>query len=232
MQASVLFVEDDFTLRLALSASLRHAGFELTACASAEEAAEHVRGSEPQLVVLDWNLPGTSGLELLQSWRAAGKAFPVIMLTARDDVSDRVAGLEAGANDYLVKPFATEELLARMRVQLRQAHTRQRQAHAPEPALELSGCTVDLARQVVDRGDGKQSKLTSQEKDLLAYLRARPGTVVSRDDLQREVWGYRGTVRTRAVDNTVLRLRGKVETDPATPRHIITVHGEGYRFEP
>ena len=220
MSARVLLVEDHLPLRLAVSASLRQAGWAVTAVSSGEEARQVLDAEPPDIVVLDWNLPGCSGLDLLMGWRAAGVAVPVILLTARDALDDRVRGLESGAQDYLVKPFATAELIARIRVQLRD--------RGPK-VLHLDGCRVDLARQLVLREDG-DLPLTTKEAELLAYLSARPGKAVPRDALLSAVWGYSSGVVTRTIDNTVLRLRAKIEPDPGTPRHVITVHGVGYRF--
>ncbi|MES2641284.1 MAG: response regulator transcription factor [Myxococcota bacterium] len=221
----LLLVEDTFALRIAVSASLRAAGYDVTAVGSAEEARVEAERLPPAIVVLDWMLPGEQGIDLLRGWRAAGLRFPIVLLTARDAVPDRVAGLSAGANDYLVKPFATEELLARVAVQLRDRV-------APTSArLRLSDREVDLARELVFHGKNEIA-LTTQEARCLAYLAERAGRNVDREDLLRDVWGYRGGVVTRSVDNTVLRLRAKIEPDPARPRHVLTVQGVGYRFEP
>ena len=228
MSARLLVVEDHFPLRLSLKAALVAAGFEVEAVGSAEEAEQAAAASAPDVVVLDWNLPGQSGLELLAAWRKRGVVWPVVMLTARDAIADRVDGLETGANDYLVKPFANEELVARIHVQLRMLRA------APpreEGLLDLSGIRVDLNRRSVDR-EGESLHLTTKETELLTYLSERPGQVVERDELLREVWGYRSAVQTRSADNTVLRLRAKIERDPSRPRHLHTVHGVGYRFEP
>ena len=224
MKPRVLLVEDTFALRLAVAASLRNAGYDVVPVGSAEEAAEEVSRALPALVVLDWMLPGEQGIDLLKRWRAAGLRFPVILLTARDAVGDRVNGLVTGANDYVVKPFATEELLARVAVQLRDRVS-------PAGRLQLSDRVVDLAREVVIQG-AEEVPLTTQEARCLAYLAERAGRGVDRDDLLRDVWGYRSAVQTRSVDNTILRLRAKIEPDPARPRHVITVQGRGYRFEP
>lgn len=220
---TVLLVEDTFALRLSVAANLRAAGFEVTPVASAEEAALAHAAASFELVVLDWMLPGKSGMELLQDWRAQGVRTPVILLTARDAIADRVQGLGAGADDYLVKPFATEELVARIQVQLR------RRAPAAR-GTPLSDRSLDLSREVVVGPDGEQ-RLTTREAELLRYLVARAGHTVSREELQREVWGYAESLVTRAVDNTVRRLRPKLEQDPARPKHLLTVHGTGYRLE-
>jgi DNA-binding response OmpR family regulator len=224
MKPRILLVEDTFALRVAVAASLRNAGYDVVAVGSAEEAQEEAARGIPAVVILDWMLPGVQGIDLLKTWRAAGLRFPVILLTARDAVADRVGGLGAGANDYVVKPFATEELLARVAVQLRDRSV-------TTGRLRLGDREVDLAREVVIR-NGEEVALTTQEARCLAYLAERAGRSVERDDLLRDVWGYRGGVVTRSVDNTILRLRAKIEPDPARPRHVITVQGVGYRFEP
>ena len=220
--AKVLLVEDTFALRLSVAANLRGAGFEVVAVGSAEEA-DQVRDDSTDAVVLDWMLPGRSGLDLLRQWRSEGIRTPVILLTARDAISDRVEGLDGGADDYLVKPFATEELVARLRVQLRRS---------PPAGGEtwLGSRRLDLDRELVSGPDG-EVRLTTREAELLRYLLARVGQTVPREQLQADVWGYAESVLTRAVDNTVRRLRPKIEDDPAQPRHLLTVHGSGYRLE-
>ena len=223
--AHLLLVEDHFPLRLSLTAALRTEGYEVEAVGSAEEAEQATSVRAPGVVILDWNLPGMSGLELLRGWRAAGRTWPVILLTARDAVADRVAGLQGGADDYLVKPFANEELVARIQVQLRSAPKRD------SGELDLSGIIVNLSRRTVQRR-GESLHLTTREAELLTYLCERPGKTVSREDLLRDVWGYRSAVQTRSADNAVLRLRAKIERDPSAPSHLHTVHGVGYRFEP
>jgi DNA-binding response OmpR family regulator len=220
----ILLVEDHLPLRLSLAASLRKAGYDVTAVASAEEADQVLAAEPPQLVVLDWMLPGQPGIDLLEAWRGRGLELPVILLTARDALDDRVRGLRTGAQDYVVKPFATEELLARIEVQLRDRGVGRK-------VLQLSDRLVDLGRHEVRRGDTVLESLTTKEAELLAWLAERPSRAVSREDLLREVWGYRSSAVTRTVDNTVLRLRAKIEVDPARPRHVVTVHGHGYRFE-
>lgn len=222
----ILLVEDDLSLRLAVGASLRADGHEVVPLSTAEEASALVAsGRSPELVVLDWTLPGQSGLDLLLGWRRQGLVFPVLLLTARDAVTDRVLGLDSGADDYLVKPFATEELLARVRAGLRRKKP-------VREVLSLAACTIDLVRGTVVRLDGGSEALTTKELELLSYLAARPGAVVDREELHRDVWGQRAGLLTRSADHTVARLRAKIEDDPAAPRHVLTVHGRGYRFVP
>lgn len=226
MRARLLLVEDDFSTRLGLTASLKAAGHDVEAVASAEEAEASARDRPPELVILDRGLPRESGLELLRRWRREGRDWPVLVLTARDAVEDRVEGLRAGASDYVVKPAATEELLARVEARLRERAP----ASAPRPVIELGHARVDLARLVVERS-GEELALTSLEASLLELLNARAGRLVTREELLREVWGFRAEVETRAVDNTVYRLRAKIEVDAARPRHLLTIRGEGDRFE-
>ena len=210
-------------MRLSLKVLLRAKGYAVSAVASAEEALLDAQEEPPHLALVDWNLPGESGLWLLGRWQ--GVRWPTILLSARHDVADRVAALDAGAGDYLVKPFVNEELLARIRVQLRTGP-----APSNTSELDLSGVHVDLRREVATR-DGSGIPLTTKEVELLRFFAANPSRPISREELLREVWGYR-TLRSRALDNTMLRLRGKLERDPGQPRHLLTVHGVGYRFEP
>ena len=226
MSATILYVEDEFTTRLLVLEALRQRGYAVEAVASAEEASRYVERTPPDLVVLDWMLPGESGLDLLRRWREQGRLFPIILLSARDTVEHRVEGLEAGANDYMIKPFAVEELVARVGVQLRGRAERDR------TQLQLGPVRVDLEHELVYGPDSEPRRLTTLEARTLQYLAERAGQTVSREALLRDVWGFPRLVRTRAVDNTISRLRGKIEPDPGQPRHVITVHGVGYRFQP
>jgi len=222
----LLLVDDDHHVRISISKFLRQKGWEVTTSGSAEEAADLVEGWQPDAVLLDWGLPGKSGKDLVIDWRAQGHSFPVILLTGRDGLEDLVTGLEAGADDYLRKPCYPQELLARLLARLR-SHNPKGTSH-----VTLESCAVDLDLQQIDRG-GVLERLTTREVDVLRFLSERPGEQVSREDLLREVWGYHSdNIMTRAVDNVIRRLRAKLEINAATPRHIITVHGVGYRFEP
>ncbi len=220
----LLIVEDDFRQRTALVTQLRNAGYRISAVGSAEEANDLMLTSPPDLVLLDRRLPGRGGLSVLQEWRARGVTIPVIVVTARGGVEDRVCGLEAGASDYLCKPFAIKELLARVSVQLRDYHDLHQ-------TLELTASVVHLRQRRVQRGS-ETIKLSTREGDLLAYLVKHQGQLVMRSELLQVVWAYNPSIVLRTVDNTVLRLRSKLEADPSSPRHIRTVHGLGYRFDP
>lgn len=176
------------------------------------------------LVLLDIMLPGIDGFEVCRRVRAAGLRIPILMLNARGQVTDRVAGLKLGADDYLPKPFDAAELLARMEALLR----RYPPVLAP---VSFSGVTVDRAKRVVTR-DGQTVELSLKEYELLAFLMDRPGKPVSREELLRKVWGYEFTPNTRTVDVHIAQLRTKLEPSPREPRHLTTEHGVGYKFLP
>jgi DNA-binding response OmpR family regulator len=171
-------------------------------------------------------LPGIDGVTMLRYLREQDEEIPVILLTAKTGELDRVEGLDAGADDYVVKPFSMKELLARVRARLR--------VHAlvgSETTVRFGPVEVDLRRRVVHR-DGEDLRLTTHEAGVLAYLMERKGEDVTREELLEHVWGYSPTMQTRTVDNQILKLRKKIEPTPADPRHILTIHGVGYRFEP
>ena len=181
---------------------------------------------KPDLLLLDVMLPKLDGFAVCAELRRLGHAFPTLMLTAKGLVADRVAGLDAGADDYLVKPFSTQELLARVRALLRRAgrETKRR------TNLELGDFSVDFARQTARRGESEM-RLTSKEFAMLQLLAESEGEPVSRERFLDAVWGYTAFPTTRTVDNHIASLRGKIEDDPDRPRWIKTVHGVGYRLE-
>jgi len=222
----VLLVEDDETIALGVVRCLEMEGFGVRHCTTGEAALKAVSEEPPDLVLLDWMLPGMDGIEVLRQLRRAWPALPVIMLTARISEQDRVAGLDAGADDYVVKPFSLRELAARVRARLR-AH--QRPAEAGD-WIEVGSVRLDLRHRILVR-DGVETRLTTHEAGVLEYLIARPGQDVPRDELLANVWGYVPHIATRTVDNQILKLRKKVEDNPNDPRHILTVYGTGYRFE-
>lgn len=215
---TVLLVEDDATLARSLSEYLRAEGFRVTHVGSAEEARRH-GAQAADVVVLDWVLPDTPGIDLLREWRQAGVRTPIVLLTARTELVDRVVGLELGANDYVTKPFEPRELLARLRVQLRQA-----EAAPAEATLRCGELSLDAARREVTFR-GVLLELSRQEYALLKLLMENPNRVFSREELLNQAWGYESYPTTRTVDTHVLQLRQK--TDPAL---IETVRGIGYRL--
>ena len=225
----ILLVEDEAGLRLTLGDRLRAAGYRLSAAATAAQARELLDPSQHDLLILDLMLPDGDGIALCQEFRAQDYDGPVLMLTARGEVADRVAGLRSGADDYLVKPFDHEELLARLEALLRRVDL----ARTDQPArsFRFGDVVVDLDRAEVTR-DGEPVELSARLFKLLAHLVQHPDRLHSRDDLLSAVWGYDNPPSTRTVDVHVAWLRRKIEPDPSHPVHIITVHGMGYRFEP
>ena len=218
--ATLLLVEDEPSLRLGLRLALEGAGHRVLEAATAQEAWPLLR--EAELVVLDWMLPDEPGVRLLDRMRQGPyESLPVLMLTARAGVRDRVEGLSRGADDYLVKPFAVEELLARLEALLRRAGKRK--------VLRRGPLLLDLERMEA-RLEGNPLPLTRREFALLAYLAERPGRVCTREELLEAVWGpdYLGTPRT--VDQHVLQLREKLGEDPKAPRYLLTVFGVGYKL--
>jgi two-component system response regulator MprA len=215
--ASVLVVDDDASLRRMLDRTLSAEGFAVETAADGGGALVAVERSVPEVIVLDVGLPGMDGLAVCRRLRAKGVSTPIIMLTARDAVPDRVAGLESGADDYLVKPFATEELVARVRALTRRGHS--------EPGdLTVAGLTLNSEARIAFR-DGRRAELTERETALLELLMLHPRQVVSRDDAIEELWG--GAVTPNLVDRYVGRLREKL----GRPELIRTVRGVGFMLD-
>ncbi|HEX2503022.1 MAG TPA: response regulator transcription factor [Miltoncostaeaceae bacterium] len=221
MDGRLLVVEDDPQVRAMLTRALRYEGFEVAAACDGAEAMAALRASPPDLLLLDLLLPDADGVDLCGRLRADGDPVPILMLTARDTVTDRVAGFEAGADDYLVKPFSTAELVARVRALLRRA--RERPATATRRVGDL---VLDPSTHEVRRG-GRVVRLTRREFDLLALFLDNSGTVLARERLLTEAWGFQSPVETNAVDVYVGYLRRKLEED-GEPRLIHTVRGVGY----
>jgi DNA-binding response OmpR family regulator len=224
----VLVVEDDPTVSDVVCRYLERAGFSVTSASDGAQALAAVAGSPPDLVILDLMLPGIDGLEVCRRLRRDSAGLPVIMLTALGEETDRVLGLQVGADDYVTKPFSPRELVLRVQSVLRRVAG---PAAAPfGPSVLTDGdLVVDTGRRVVHR-DGAELALTVREFDLLAYLMRHPGQVFRREELLESVWGWSfGDQSTVTVH--VRRLREKVEEDPAAPRRIVTVWGVGYRYE-
>ena len=226
--AKVLVVDDEPTVREVVVGYLRRDGHTVSEAADGPTALDLLESDPPDLVVLDMMLPGVNGLDILRSIRARGD-MPVIMLTARAEETDRVAGLELGADDYVVKPFSPRELAARVNGVLRRAAPRTLPTTAP---LEFDGLTIDTRAREVHLG-GAVVEMTPKEFEVLAHLAASPREVFSRADLLRDVWQSSPDWQDPAtVTVHVRRIRNKIEVDPEHPRWITTVWGVGYRFEP
>ncbi len=226
MTVRVLIVEDDERIRAAVRLALEDEGYRVDEAATAEDALVRFATRPADVVLLDIMLPDLTGFDCCRALRRTSDV-PVIMVTARADTHDVVAGLEAGADDYLTKPFATKELAARIRALLRRARGGEQRARV----LRAGDLEIRPDEGVVARG-GEGVHLTRTEFRLLCELAGNPGLVLSREVLLERVWGYDYFGDSRLVDVHVSRLRGKIEDDPVNPRHIVTVRGFGYRFQP
>jgi len=226
-RGTVLVVEDDRALAVGLDLNLTAEGFEVLVARDGDTGLRLALEADPDLIVLDLMLPGLDGVSLLSDLRGRGRQVPVIILSARGEETDKVDGLSIGADDYVTKPFGLRELLARVHAALR----RSRLVREAGREVCFSDVAVDLGARVVRKG-WREVQLTAREFELLAYLVEHPGRVHPRGRLLAAAWGfdYEGTERT--VDNFVRSLRVKLEDDPKEPRHLVTVRGVGYRFEP
>jgi DNA-binding response OmpR family regulator len=219
----VLLVEDYMPLRESVTQALEEAGFAVDASADGEEGLWYARSSDYDAIVLDIVLPKLDGLSVLQQLRKAGSRTPVLLLTAKDTVADRVTGLDLGADDYLVKPFALEELLARVRALLR------RKYDAADPIIRVQDLEVNTVSRIVRRG-GERIDLTAREYALLEFLARRMGEIVSRTEIWEHVYDFRSNVESNVVDVYVGYLRKKIECG-GLPRLIHTRRGQGYVLE-
>jgi two-component system response regulator MtrA len=224
MDARILLVEDDPSIREATAIGLRAAGFEVDTAPDGLAGLERSRQSQPDLVLLDVMLPRMDGLEMCREIRR-DSTVPIVMLTARGDTIDIVVGLEAGADDYVTKPFEMPVLVARGRAALRRRTRAEPSAPAP---LTRGSSAIDTAGRTVAR-DGQDVPLTRTEFDLLVELAGHPGQVLSRDQLLDRIWGYDYLGDSRLVDVAIGRVRAKIERDPANPELILTVRGSGYK---
>jgi DNA-binding response OmpR family regulator len=223
---TVLVVDDEAIVRDVVVRYLRRDGYETREAATGDEAREILEAESPELVVLDVMLPGTDGLELCR-WIRSRSELPVIMLSARGEETDRIVGLELGADDYVTKPFSPRELAVRVRNVLR----RSRESPAEAERAAFGEFEVDSAAREVRR-DGELLKLTAKEFDLLWFLLSHPRRVFSRQQLMDSVWGYASALDTGTVTVHIRRIREKIEDDPSRPGFIETVWGVGYRFRP
>ena len=222
----ILIIEDETPMRTALADVIKAEGYRAITAADGESGLQRAVEEKPDLILLDIMMPRLDGYEVCAELRRLGKPVPILMLTAKGQVEDRVTGLDVGADDYLVKPFSTEELLARVRALLRRV---QKEGHSPVK-LNLGDVEIDLARQTATRGR-KPVHLTAKEFAMLRLMAESPGEPVTRERFLDVVWGYAAFPTTRTVDNHVASLRSKIERDPDSPRWLKTVHGVGYKLE-
>ena len=237
---TVLIVDDEENIRDAIAFNLKREGFDVLIAATGFEAIDLAKQHKPDVVVLDIMLPGIDGLEVLRRIRTESHV-PVLMLSAKGDEIDRVIGLEIGADDYITKPFAMRELLARIRAIVRRvgmsntpAATSADSSSAPVVdgnVMRAGTISIDVAQRVVTN-NGHEVDLNPKEFDLLVYFARHPGVVMTREALLREVWGYEYRVDTRTVDVHIRWLRLKLEDTPASPKQLVTVRGAGYKFVP
>jgi DNA-binding response OmpR family regulator len=226
-EASILVVDDEPMVREVLSRYLSRDGFDVWAAEDGEEALIRYARATPDLVILDLMLPKIDGYEVFRRIREQGGRTPVIMLTAKGEETDRVVGLELGADDYVAKPFSPREVVARVRAVLRRTD-----AGTSDPVvMDLGRIAIDTGRREVTV-EGRPVRLTRTEFDLLAYLASSPGTTFTRAQLLEDVWDFAWDGDTATVTVHVRRIREKVESDPSEPKHLVTVWGVGYRFEP
>ena len=232
MSKRILIVEDEKNIVDILSFNLAKEGYETLEAYDGEAGLQLALEQNPDLILLDLMLPKMDGFDVCRNLRKENRSTPVIMLTAREEETDKVLGLELGADDYITKPFSMRELLARVKANIRRVEMAPPAAQAEESGdvLHLGRVTIDREKAVVTK-DGRPLELTQREYDLICYLAAQPGKVFSREALMEHVWNYEGYVGdVRAVDVAVRRLREKIEDDPASPKFIVTKRGMGYLF--
>jgi DNA-binding response OmpR family regulator len=227
MKQRILVVEDDSAIRLGIVDALKFKGFDVFEAKTGPQGLEMAVSCDCNLVLLDLILPGKDGLEILREVRLTRPALPVIILTAKGDESDRVQGLQLGADDYVVKPFSVKELLARVDAVMR------RSAERPIDVknFDVPGGTADLARRELRFSDGSRRELSEREMELLRYLACNPNRAISRDEILARVWRIpAGKMETRTIDMHVVRLREKLRDNPDNPRVLLTIRGKGYMF--
>jgi DNA-binding response OmpR family regulator len=223
----ILVIEDDLQLLLGLKDNLEAEGYEVVTATDGDIGLTKAQRTPPDAVILDLMLPTIDGFDVCRQMKQVGVSAPLLILTARAQEADKLRGLQLGADDYVTKPFSIDELLARIKIILR------RSAAAPGDGDRFQFADVEINfRQQQARKGRRMLALSTLEFEVLRYLTARQGTVVSRDQLLSDVWGYHSFPTTRSVDNLIVRLRHKLEDDPHRPLHILTVHGSGYKFVP
>jgi len=227
MKTKILIVEDDPHILLGLEEILKSEGFEVTVCNRGDKAIEATARQHPNLIVLDVMLPGASGYDVCRQLRAKKVNVPILMLTAKGQEMDKVIGLDCGADDYVTKPFGVRELVARVNALLRR--TKASASSRAEEPFQIGANTIDPRRFELRRGKTRE-ELTAKELKLLELFYAHPGEVFSRDKLLNEVWGYNYYGTTRTLDQVIVQLRKKLGDPADEPKHLLTVHGVGYKL--
>lgn len=226
MKEKILIIEDEEDLVKGLKLNLTGEGYEVDWAPDGVEGLRKALEETPNLIILDIMLPEMDGLDVCRELRQKNISIPIIMLTAKGEEIDKVVGLEIGADDYITKPFSVRELLARIKAHLRRA----KREETTVPKIYCFGdVEIDFAHFKAKR-KGKELDLTSREMEVMKYFIAHRGEVVTRDALLDKIWGYESYPTTRTIDNHILKLRKKIEEDPAHPKYILSVYGEGYRF--
>jgi two-component system alkaline phosphatase synthesis response regulator PhoP len=222
----ILIIEDEEDLLKGLEINLAREGYRVLGAANGEEGMRLALRDNPDLVLLDIMLPGINGLDVCRELRRKGFDAPIIMLTAKSEEVDRVVGLEIGADDYVTKPFSRRELLARIRVRLRRQPARSSEQITQ---YRFDGIEIDFERYTATKNE-RALELTAKEVDILRLFIRHRGEVITRDRMLNEIWGYDAYPSTRTVDSHIVKLRQKLEDDPASPKYILSIYGEGYKF--
>lgn len=222
----ILIIEDDSTIAMGLETAFEFHGYQVLSAADGADGILKLQRDKPDLVILDLMLPGIDGYEVCQKIRRQDKEIPVVMLTAKSQESDKLLGFQLGADDYVTKPFSAMELLARVRAILK------RSGKLPKSSRHtlIGDARVELDNFIIHK-DGTEHHLSPKEHDILSYLVQRPNTVVSRQQLIDDIWGEDYDPSPKTIDNFIRKLRIKIERDPAHPRHLLTVHGAGYKLK-
>jgi DNA-binding response OmpR family regulator len=221
----IVIIEDDPAILRGLADNLKFESYEVHTASDGEAGYVLIKEKKPDLIILDLMLPKLSGYEVCRKARDEGITTPIMMLTARGEEGDRVLGLDLGADDYVTKPFSVRELMARVRALLRRANP----SNASPDELRFDDVVIDFRSYEARKGD-QTLEMTRKEFGVLRLLASRPGEVVTRDELLNEVWGLENYPTTRTVDNHIATLRAKLENNPSEPRHLLTVHGVGYKL--